>query len=79
MICELMQEIKPSTKNYKSLIEFVEDRPGHDERYSINPLKINKELNWEPIADFKTSLIKTINWYLNNESWWIPLISCIID
>ena len=74
MICELMQEIKPSTTNYKSLIEFVEDRPGHDERYSINPLKINKELNWEPNTDFKTSLIKTINWYLNNESWWIPLI-----
>ncbi len=74
MICELMQEIKPSIKNYKSLIEFVEDRPGHDERYSINPQKINKELNWQAKTDFKTGLLNTIKWYLDNSHWWMPLI-----
>lgn len=74
MICELMQEIKPSIKNYKSLIKFVEDRPGHDERYSINAFKINNELDWKPKIEFKNGLMNTIHWYLNNKKWWMPLI-----
>jgi dTDP-glucose 4,6-dehydratase len=57
----------------KDLIEFVEDRPGHDIRYSLDSSKIRKELNWKPKYSFKESLEKTIEWYLNNEWWWKPL------
>jgi len=57
----------------EDLIEFVEDRPGHDIRYSLDSSKIRKELNWKPKYSFKESLEKTIEWYLNNEWWWKPL------
>ena len=73
-ICELMQELRPSSTNYKDLISFVKDRPGHDARYSINPAKIKKELQWEPKVKFKSGLIKTIEWYLKNKAWWMPLL-----
>ena len=53
----------------ESLIEFVNDRKGHDRRYAINSLKIQKELNWKPTTSFEEGIKKTITWYLNNESW----------
>lgn len=53
-----------------SLIKYVKDRPGHDFRYAIDYTKIKNELGWEPKVDFKDGLKDTINWYLNNESWW---------
>lgn len=56
----------------KDLIEFVEDRPGHDVRYSLNSSKIRK-LGWRPKHSFKEGLKKTVEWYLNNEWWWKPL------
>ncbi|MEM2525991.1 MAG: GDP-mannose 4,6-dehydratase [Candidatus Methanomethylicaceae archaeon] len=59
----------------KDLIEFVEDRPGHDMRYSLDSSKIRKELNWKPKYNFKDSLKETIEWYLKNEWWWKPLIN----
>ena len=49
---------------YKSLISFVQDRPGHDFRYSINQTKIKEELDWEPIETFNSGLKKTVQWYL---------------
>ena len=49
---------------------FRSDRPGHDFRYSIDSTKIKNELNWTPKETFDTGLIKTIEWYLNNETWW---------
>jgi len=55
-----------------NLIEFVEDRPGHDVRYSLNSSKIRK-LGWRPKYNFKDGLKKTIEWYLNNKWWWRPL------
>jgi dTDP-glucose 4,6-dehydratase len=57
----------------KSLIKFVEDRPGHDRRYSLDFTKI-KKLGWEPEHDFETSLKSTIKWYKKNEWWWKPLL-----
>ena len=69
-----MQEIKPSTKNYKNLIKFVKDRPGHDERYAINPRKIKKEVGWSPKILFNQGLKETIHWYIENKDWWMPLI-----
>jgi len=58
----------------EDLIEFVEDRPGHDTRYSLDSSKIRKELNWRPRHSFEEALKETVNWYLANESWWRPLI-----
>ena len=56
----------------ESLIEFVEDRPGHDLRYSLDSSKI-RELGWKPKHSFKEGIKKTVEWYLENEWWWKPL------
>ncbi len=56
-------------------IRFVEDRLGHDFRYSINTEKIKKELEYSPSSDFKEDLESTINWYKLNQNWWKPLKS----
>ncbi len=54
-------------------IEYVEDRKGHDFRYSVNCEKAKKELGYEPKIDFSAGLLETIDWYRNNEKWWRPL------
>ncbi len=71
-ICSVLDKLKPATsgKSYHDLIAYVTDRPGHDFRYSIDSTKIKNELNWTPKETFDTGLIKTIEWYLNNETWW---------
>lgn len=56
------------------LIEFVEDRPGHDIRYSINSSKIRRELGWKPEYDLDYALEYTVNWYIDNEWWWRPIV-----
>ena len=58
----------------KELIEFVEDRPGHDKRYSIDASKIQNEIGWKPKYKFEQALKKTVEWYKKNQSWWEPLI-----
>ena len=55
------------------MIEPVEDRLGHDRRYSVDCAKISKELGWDPQIDFEHALERTINWYVNNQDWWRPL------
>jgi dTDP-glucose 4,6-dehydratase len=55
------------------MIEHVEDRLGHDRRYSVNWSKIKRELGWQPKHEFDTWLEKTIKWYRNNTNWWRPL------
>ncbi|MEM7602773.1 MAG: GDP-mannose 4,6-dehydratase, partial [Verrucomicrobiota bacterium] len=60
---------------YKDLISFVEDRPGHDRRYAINASKIRRELGWIPTETFETGMQKTIQWYLDNEGWWEAILS----
>jgi len=52
------------------LIEFVEDRPGHDFRYSMDSSKIRKELDWTQKLDFDKGLEQTVDWYLSNKNWW---------
>ena len=69
-ICSLMDEIAPIKIKYNSLIRFVQDRPGHDKRYSIDSKKILTELGWEPKFTLINGLQKTINWYLNNKKWY---------
>jgi dTDP-glucose 4,6-dehydratase len=72
IICSVLDNLKPSDngKSYSELITFVEDRPGHDFRYAINAEKIQKELGWFPIESFYTGIKKTVEWYLENETWW---------
>ena len=55
-------------------IEFVEDRPGHDLRYTLDSSKVRRTLNWRPKHDLDLALKKTVEWYLSNERWWRPLI-----
>ncbi len=57
----------------ESSIEFVEDRKGHDHRYSVDWTKINRELGYEPQVKFEDGLRETIQWYQDNEAWWKPL------
>jgi len=57
----------------EDLIFFVEDRPGHDIRYSLDSSKIRSELGWKPRHDFSSALRETVKWYVENESWWKPL------
>lgn len=54
---------------FEELITFVEDRPGHDQRYAIDATKIEMELDWKPDETFETGLAKTIDWYLSNQTW----------
>ncbi|AYJ86224.1 dTDP-glucose 4,6-dehydratase [Sphingomonas paeninsulae] len=54
---------------------YVEDRKGHDRRYAIDERKIRTELNYEPARDFQQGFAETLDWYLNREDWWQPLIT----
>jgi dTDP-glucose 4,6-dehydratase len=56
------------------LIEFVEDRPGHDFRYSMDSQKIKKELNWQTKVNFEEGIKKTVDWYLSNREWWKNIV-----
>ena len=75
IICESLDELYPTSSNlniskninsYRELITFVEDRPGHDFRYSIDASKISSDINWKPKENFKSGIKKTILWYLKN-------------
>lgn len=57
----------------EDLITFVEDRPGHDIRYSLDSSKIRSKLGWRPKFSFEEALEATVNWYVHNEWWWKPL------
>ena len=59
----------------ESLISFVEDRPGHDRRYAMDPEKIRRELGWRPQWTFEPGIAETIQWYQRNESWWKRIVS----
>ena len=74
-ICELLDEAAPRADgtSHTSAITFVEDRPGHDYRYAIDPSKIERELGWKAQETFATGLKRTVDWYLTNEMWWLPL------
>ncbi|KLV11139.1 dTDP-glucose 4,6-dehydratase [Photobacterium ganghwense] len=73
-ICRLLEELVPAkpegVANYEDLITYVTDRPGHDVRYAIDATKIGQELGWTPEETFETGIRKTVEWYLNNKTWW---------
>lgn len=70
-ICDLLDERLGATGRgpRRDLVEFVDDRPGHDRRYALETAKIERELGWRPAESFATGLEKTVNWYLGNQAW----------
>ncbi len=85
-ICAVLDELRPrhssgdpkvqtsnSEPHYKDLITFVADRPGHDARYAIDATKLETELGWSAMMDFERGIKQTVQWYLDNESWWRPI------
>jgi len=73
-ICAILDEKRPANRPYSSLITYVTDRPGHDARYAIDPTRIRDELGWRPSVTVEEGLEKTVQWYLDNEVWWQPLL-----
>ena len=74
-ICNVLDEVHPrgNGATYKQLIEFVEDRSGHDKRYAIDATKIKQRLGWQPSENFAAGIRKTVQWYLQNPDWWQPI------
>lgn len=68
-ICALMDELVPKDFPHEQLITYVQDRPGHDNRYAIDASKIAQDLEWTPKQTFATGLAKTVVWYLDNIEW----------
>jgi dTDP-glucose 4,6-dehydratase len=70
-VCALLDELRPRIdgKSYREQIAYVTDRPGHDRRYAIDAGKIDHELGWKPAETFETGIRKTVQWYLDNQSW----------
>ena len=74
-LCGILDYLHPRDEgSYADLITFVTDRPGHDARYAIDPSRIRNELGWRPSVTLEEGLEKTVQWYLDNENWWRPLL-----
>lgn len=74
-ICDELDRLIPLAdgRSRRSLIEFVTDRPGHDLRYAIDASRIEQELGWQAQETFESGLRRTVQWYLDNETWWRPI------
>lgn len=74
-ICDILDSRLGRSKGHsrRELIQFVPDRPGHDLRYGIDPSKIERELGWRAKENFESGLAKTIDWFLENDWWWLPI------
>ncbi len=76
-VCSILDELQPRADgaSYARQIVHVADRPGHDQRYAIDPSKLVGELGWRAQEDFESGIRKTVAWYLENEWWWGPIRS----
>ena len=74
-VCDLLDARRPldEGRSRRALIHFVEDRPGHDRRYAIDPAKLENELGWRAQESFESGLEKTVDWFLENAWWWRPI------
>jgi dTDP-glucose 4,6-dehydratase len=69
-ICDILDVLRPADDgSYRQLINFVKDRPGHDQRYAIDASKIQSQLSWTPSLSFEQGMRQTIQWYLDNKVW----------
>ncbi|WP_026789534.1 dTDP-glucose 4,6-dehydratase [Pleomorphomonas oryzae] len=73
-LCDVLQKLAPPNasrpfREYRELITFVQDRPGHDRRYAIDASKIQRDLGWKPMETFDSGIRKTVEWYLRNQDW----------
>jgi dTDP-glucose 4,6-dehydratase len=75
---EIVKKIIALLKKPEDMVTFVEDRPGHDKRYSLDSTKLQAELGWKPKANFEQALNSTVQWYLDNEHWWTPFATDVI-
>jgi len=75
-VCRILDRLLPDSPHlpHDSLIRFVPDRPGHDQRYAIDSSKIQRELGWQPSVTFEQGLEQTVRWYLENRSWWQKIL-----
>lgn len=71
---EVVKTIIKALGKSEDLIQFVEDRLGHDKRYAIDPTKLEK-LGWKPQYNFDTGINQTIQWYLDNQEWWKQILT----
>lgn len=80
LLCTILDDLVPlaadaKVSKYEELISYVTDRPGHDLRYAIDASRIRDELGWEPAETAETGFRKTVQWYLDNKSWWRDILS----
>ena len=68
-VCEAMDRARPDGAPHDRLIRHVQDRPGHDRRYAIDPTAAETELDWRPDTTFEEGIRATADWYLANEPW----------
>jgi dTDP-glucose 4,6-dehydratase len=75
-ICALLDTLRPRQdgRPYADQIEFVADRPGHDQRYAIDASRIREELGWQPSVSFEEGIARTVRWYLDNPEWWTAIL-----
>ncbi|OOG63076.1 dTDP-glucose 4,6-dehydratase [Sinorhizobium sp. A49] len=76
-VCDILDRLQPrgDKRSYRDQIVFVDDRPGHDQRYAIDASKISSELGWAPKETFESGIEKTVMWYLSNREWWGIILS----
>lgn len=73
-LCDILDDLKPKdgqtgSASYRDQIVYIKDRPGHDRRYAIDARKIERELGWKPVETFDSGIRKTVEWFLENQSW----------
>lgn len=73
LICAILDDRRPAHAPHADLVAFVTDRPGHDRRYAVDPRKIESETDWRAGESFEDGIAKTVDWYVDNRGWWLPL------
>lgn len=75
-IFDVLRDLRPETvpRDFDDVIDPVADRPGHDRRYAIDPTKMRDELGWQPTHSFEEGIRQTVQWYLENRDWWMPIL-----
>jgi len=74
-LCAILDRLRPrpSGRPHRDLINFVTDRPGHDQRYAMDATKIERELGWSRRTSFESGIEATVRWYLDNRAWWVEI------